>query len=156
MDQHGEQQDSPLGTTTVIQVGIVVEDIDAKVQAWAALLGCPPPSIIITDEWDRARTEYGGEPSQARAKLAFFNLGQVVLELIEPLGEPSTWRDQLNAHGASLHHIAFEVDDMGARVAALAALGIPMLQRGEYEGGRYAYLDGTSQLGAVLELLEND
>jgi methylmalonyl-CoA/ethylmalonyl-CoA epimerase len=42
------------------------------------------------------------------------------------------------------------------KIAYLGSHGVPLLQRGEYTGGRYAYLDGTAQLGTILELLEND
>ena len=75
---------------------------------------------------------------------------------LEPIDGPSTWKDQLDAHGDSLHHIAFTVDGMRERLDHLAGHGIPLVQRGEYTGGRYAYVDATGQLGAVLELLEND
>ena len=145
-----------LGSTIVTQVGIIVGDIEAKARAWAEVLGLPVPGIMITDAYERAQTEYKGEPSQARAKLAFFRLGQVELELIEPIGEPSTWQDQLDQHGDSLHHIAFEIKGMPEKVAYLETRGISLVQRGEYPGGRYAYLDGNAQLGAILELLEND
>ena len=145
-----------LGSTTVTQIGITVHDIEAKARAWAEVLGLPVPDIMIADVSERYQTEYNGRPSDARAKLAFFDLGQVSLELIEPVGEPSTWRDQLDEHGDSLHHIAFEIKGMPQRVAHLEAKGIPLVQRGEYPGGRYAYLDGKAQLGAILELLEND
>jgi catechol 2,3-dioxygenase-like lactoylglutathione lyase family enzyme len=145
-----------LGTTTITQVGIIVGDIETKAQAWADVLGLPAPEIIITDTVDLAHTEYQGESTPAQAKLAFFHLGQVDLELIEPVGGPSTWKDQLDQHGESLHHIAFVIQGMKEKVAYLEAKGIPLLQRGDYTGGRYAYLDGTAQLGAVLELLEND
>jgi catechol 2,3-dioxygenase-like lactoylglutathione lyase family enzyme len=145
-----------LGTTKVMQVGIIVSDIEAKVEAWSALLGVPAPPVVVTDPVEVAQTEYQGQRTPARAKLAFFQLGQVTLELIEPMGEPSTWNDQLAAHGESLHHIAFEVSGMGERLAALEAQGIPLLQRGEYSGGRYAYVDGNERLGAVVELLENE
>ena len=96
-----------LGTTTVTQVGIIVRDIEAKARAWSEVLGLPMPQIQVTDTVDIARTEYEGEPTYARAKLAFFHMGQVDIELIEPVGEPSTWKDQLDRHGDSLHHIAF-------------------------------------------------
>lgn len=145
-----------LGTTTVTQIGIIVRDIEAKARAWSEILGLPLPPIIITDTVDVAQTEYQGARSTARAKLAFFHMGQVDIELIEPIGEPSTWRDQLNQHGESLHHIAFEIKGMAERVAYLSSKGVPLVQRGEYTGGRYAYVDGVAQLGAVLELLEND
>jgi catechol 2,3-dioxygenase-like lactoylglutathione lyase family enzyme len=145
-----------LVSTIVTQVGIIVEDIEAKARAWAEVLGLPVPEIMITDIYERAQTEYDGKPSGARAKLAFFHLGQVDLELIELLGEPSTWKDQLDEHGDSLHHIAFEIKGMAERVAFLEGKGLSLVQRGEYSGGRYAYVDGSAQLGAILELLEND
>lgn len=145
-----------LGTTVLTQVGIIVADIESKAQAWADLLGLPVPEIIITDAVDLARTEYKGKPTPSRAKLAFFNLGQVDLELIEPIDGPSTWKDQLDQHGESLHHVAFEINGMQEKVALLDKAGFPLVQRGEYQGGRYAYLDGIARLGTILELLEND
>jgi len=145
-----------LGTITITQMGIIVQDIEAKARAWSEVLGLPVPEIMITDTYERAQTEYNGKPSNARAKLAFFHLGQVDLELIEPVGKPSTWQDQLDEHGDSLHHIAFEIKAMPEKVAYLEAKGLPLVQRGEYPGGRYAYINGNAQLGAILELLEND
>ena len=145
-----------LGTTMITQVGVIVADIETKAKAWADVLGLPVPEIIITDVVDVAQTEYEGESTPARAKLAFLHLGQVDLELIEPIDGPSTWKDQLDQHGESLHHIAFVINGMQEKVAYLDTKGLPLVQRGEYTGGRYAYVDGTAKLGAVLELLEND
>ncbi|NWG19467.1 MAG: VOC family protein [Chloroflexi bacterium] len=145
-----------LGSTVVVQVAITVPDIDAAASAWAALLGVPKPPIMITDPLEQAHTEYRGAPTPARAKLAFFRLGQVSLELIEPIDGPSTWKDGLDAHGPSLHHIAFQIKGMNEQLAILAAHGASLVQRGEYTGGRYAYVDGTARLGAVIELLEHD
>ena len=145
-----------LGTTMITQVGVIVADIETKAKAWADVLGLPVPEIIITDTVDVAQTEHKGESTPARAKLAFLHLGQVDLELIEPIDGPSTWKDQLDQHGESLHHIAFVINGMQEKVAYLDTKGLPLVQRGEYTGGRYAYVDGTAKLGAVLELLEND
>jgi catechol 2,3-dioxygenase-like lactoylglutathione lyase family enzyme len=139
-----------------MQVGIVVRDIEARARAWADILGLPMPEIQVTDTVDIARTEYQGRPTTAQAKLAFLHLGQVDVELIEPIGEPSTWKDQLDAHGDSLHHIAFQIKGMREKLAYLDAKGARLIQRGEYSGGRYAYVDAVPQLGVVLELLEND
>ena len=148
--------DKALGTTRITQVGIIVANIESKIKAWADVLGLPIPEIIITDKVELAMTEYKGKSTPARAKLAFFHLGQVDLELIEPIDGPSTWKDQLNQHGESLHHIAFVINGMKEKVAYLDAKGLPLVQRGEYTGGRYAYIDGINKLGTVLELLENN
>ena len=127
-----------LGSTIVVQVGM------------------PVPEIIVTDTVDVARTEYVGESTSARAKLAFFHLGQVDVELIEPIDGPSTWKDQLDAHGDSLHHIAVHIKGMPDTLAYLNSKDIDLVQRGEYAGGRYAYVDAIDELGRILELLEND
>lgn len=148
--------DQALGTTVITQVGIIVHDIEARARAWSDILGLPMPDIQVTDTVDLAHTEYHGAPSTARARLAFFHLGQVDVELIEPIGEPSTWNDQLQQHGDSLHHIAVQIKGMQAKLAYLDSKGMRLLQRGEYTGGRYAYVDGQAQLGTILELLEND
>jgi len=145
-----------LGNNIVTQVGIIVRDIEIKARAWSEILGLPMPNIIITDTVDKTQAEYNGKPTTARAKLAFFHTGQVTIELIEPIDGPSTWKDQLDQHSDSLHHIAFEIKGMKEKIAYLDSKGVPLVQRGEYTGGRYAYLDGGAQLGTVLELLEND
>ncbi len=147
---------TPLGNNKVMQVGVIVENIDDAVQAWSRLLGVEPPSITLTDSFAVSNAHYQGKPTPAQARLAFFDLGQVALELIQPIGEPSTWNDQLVAHDSSLHHIAFEIKGMDEHLGELAQHGLPLIQRGEYTGGRYAYVDGQRQFGAVIELLEND
>jgi methylmalonyl-CoA/ethylmalonyl-CoA epimerase len=148
--------ETPAGFQRITQIGLIVPDIETAVQAWATLLGRPAPEIIMTETLEIARTEYRGQPTPARAKLAFFHLGPLDLELIEPLGAPSTWNDQLVAQGPSLHHLAFEIKGMADWVARLAAQGLTLVQRGEYQGGRYAYFEGGERFGAVVELLEND
>lgn len=147
---------APLAGAQLTQIGLVVADIEAAARAWAAALGVPVPEIMLTDPVEAARTEYLGQSTPAQAKLAFIRLGQVTLELIEPVGAPSTWQTQLTDHGPSLHHLAFETTGLAGRLPALADAGLPLEQRGEYTGGRYAYFDGRRVYGAVVELLEND
>ena len=148
--------DHPLGNARIVQIGIVVSDIEAKAKAWADVFAMPVPEVRLTDPLELAPTRYCGEPSPGRAKLAFFHFENLDVELIEPVGGPSTWRDQLEAHGDSVHHIAFRIQAMGDKLAYLETKGVPLVQRGEYKGGRYAYTDGSAALGVVLELLEND
>lgn len=143
-----------LGSTTVAQIAIVVRNIEEACERWAKLLGVSVPNIIITQPGNEVHMTYRGQPSNAQAKLAFFNLGQVQLELIEPIGEPSTWKEALDKNGESVHHIAFWVEDMQASVDFLKQHGIPMIQRGDMGEGQYAYFDAEEKLGVQLELLE--
>jgi catechol 2,3-dioxygenase-like lactoylglutathione lyase family enzyme len=144
-----------LGTDQVTQIAIVVRDIKKAISEYAALLGVDEPPIIVTAGRDEAHTEYRGAPSDATAKLSFFNLGQVTVELIEPDGRPSTWQDHLDKHGEGVHHIAFQVTDMQKRLDDLNAHGMKTIQRGDYTGGCYSYVDSSAKLGVELELLEN-
>ena len=144
-----------LGAEIVCQVGVIVEDIAKTSRAWAELLGVEVPPARLTDGKEVTHARYRGESTDARARLAFFDLGQVQLELIEPVDGPSTWREFLDQHGQGIHHIAFRVRGMDGVIARLEARGVPLVQRGDYTGGCYAYLDGVPPLGAVLELLEN-
>jgi methylmalonyl-CoA/ethylmalonyl-CoA epimerase len=82
-------------------------------------------------------------------------MGQVQIELIEPIGQPSTWKEWLDEHGDGFHHIAFQIKGTDKVVAYLEGNGIPLVQQGQYPGGMYSYLDASHSLGLVLELLEN-
>ena len=143
-----------LGTDRVTQIAIVVRDIEKTASEYATLLGVEKPGVIVTAGLDEAHTQYRGAPSEATAKLCFFDLGQVSIELIEPDGKPSTWQDHLDKHGPGVHHIAFQITDMEARLKALAANGMETIQRGDFTGGRYAYVDSSAKIGVELELLE--
>lgn len=145
-----------LGTKIVTQIGILVNDIETVSQAWADFFGIDKPNIIVTDTVDKAQTEFRGESSVARAKLAFIDAGQLQIELIEPDHNPSTWREYLDEHGEGPHHIAFVIEGMKEKVTLLEGRGMPLIQKGEYTGGRYAYIDTFPQLKVLLELLEND
>jgi methylmalonyl-CoA/ethylmalonyl-CoA epimerase len=148
-------QKEGLNSRVVTQVGIIVRDIDKTARAWAELLGVEAPKPFLTDPVESAHTTYHGQSTPARARLAFFDLGQVQLELIEPVGGPSTWKDFLDQKGEGVHHIAFGIRDMDGQIRVLEKQGMPPVQRGDYTGGRYGYIASDAKLGVVLELLEN-
>jgi methylmalonyl-CoA/ethylmalonyl-CoA epimerase len=145
-----------MGTNIVTQIGIVVKDIEKTLDGYVDVFGLKErPGISLTDGLEKAHTKYRGQPSEAKAKLAFIHMGQVDIELIEPVGEPSTWKEFLDAHGEGVHHIAFVIKGTDQVVAYLEGKGIPLVQRGDYTGGMYNYMDSAPKLGVMLELLEN-
>ncbi len=133
-----------------------MNDVEKVSAAYAEFFGLEQPEIIITDTAGIAQTRYNGGPTEARAKLAFFDMGSLQLELIEPDHQPSTWRDYLNEHGEGPHHIAFVIEGMQEKIMLLEGKGFPLQQKGEYTGGRYAYMDTFKELKVLVELLEND
>jgi methylmalonyl-CoA/ethylmalonyl-CoA epimerase len=145
-----------LGKNVIAQIGILVNDIEKTSQNYADFFGIEKPEWSLTDTLERAKTEFEGDPTEARAKLAFFDMGSLQLELIEPDHNPSTWRKHLDEHGEGPHHIAFFIEGMIEKIAIMESKQIPLLQKGEYTGGRYAYMDTFKDLKIVMELLEND
>jgi methylmalonyl-CoA/ethylmalonyl-CoA epimerase len=82
-----------LDSSTIVQIGIIVKDAEKTASAYAGVFGIPKPAIVPIADDAFARTNYHGEPSTAKGKAAFFDLGPVQMELIEPVGAPSTWEE---------------------------------------------------------------
>jgi len=138
------------------QVGIIVDDIEKAAEAWSDFLGMDEtPRISIAEGHESKPTVFRGNPSDAKARLAFFQLDNITIELIEPLEGSSTWREFLEEQGPGIHHIAFEVDNMDRSVQLFGEAGIPEVQNGGWGTGEYAYMDGSGSLELIIELLEN-
>ncbi len=147
---------SSLANKKLAQVAFVTRDIERAKVRWAALLGVDPPSTIVTSPGSASRMTSHGIPSDATCKLAFFDLGGVQLELIEPIGEgSSTWHEGLQ-EGEGFHHIAFWTDNMAETFHTLGEHGAPMVQRGDMGDGQFAYFDGRGALLTRIEVLESN
>lgn len=146
------------GLRTLVQVALVVRDIQASSAKWAKVLGLPMPNIMVTDPGNEVKMSYRGKPSNAQAKLSFFHLGAVALELIEPIGDDSAWAEGLQKDGEGLHHLGFWVDDPKTLEARLEEQGMPMVHTGRLgdDSGSYGYFDSAPQLGVMLEYLHRD
>lgn len=140
------------------QMAFITNDVEAAKVKFAKMFGfdpVPPTCGIGTPEV--AKTEYMGKPApEIDCKIAYFDFGNIQVELMEPNEYPSAWRDMLNMKGECLHHVSFWVKDIGARIADCEAKGMTMVQRGIFamNNGAYAYLDTNGQLPYMIELLE--
>ena len=143
-----------MGTHVVTQIALVVKDIDKAIEAYSRIFELPKPDVMLTDP-TTANGTYRGAPTNAQAKLAFFHLGQVDLELIEPVVGESVWQEVLDEKGEGFHYIAFQIKGTDGVTDFLDQNGIPTIQQGQYTGGIYTYVDSEPQLGVMLELLEN-
>jgi len=139
----------------ITQIALVVKDIERAKAVWAQLLGVEEPATIETESRESTHMTFEGVPSEGRAKLSFFNFENIVLELIEPIGGPSTWQDFLEKRGEGIHHIAFQVEDLEETLDRFEKIEVGIEQKGEFKGGCYVYTDSKSELGAVIELLHS-
>jgi len=144
-----------LPSTKLAQVAFVVKEIEPAMARWSALLGHPIPNIIVTDPGDQVNQIYRGNPSFGQCKLAFFDLGGVQLELIEPIGTDTAWYEGLDRNGERFHHLAFWTEDMDAATAALSEHGVDAVHRGDMGEGQYVYFDGDVPFGTFFEFLQH-
>ena len=141
-----------LGSFT--HIALVVRDIDQAIDTYCRLLGAERPPFKQTGAPDQAKVLFEGKPTPARARQSFFTVGGLRVELMQPDEHPSTWREALDTQGEGMHHVAFDVKSIDETADRLAAMGMPVVQTGFYNGGRYAYVDSRAALGMMLELLE--
>ncbi len=140
----------------MMQVGIIVKDVEKSAKAWAGFLGYEEvPKVNVATGSDLNPTTYKGSPTDATAKLAFFQLDNITIELIEPDGKPSTWQEFLDTKGEGIHHIAFNVKGMKTYIKNFEDNGISLVQHGGWDTGEYSYMDGSGSLGLIIELLEH-
>ena len=88
------------------------------------------------------------------SRYAFFQCGEVMIELIQPIG-PGSNQDYLEQCGSGLHHICYEVDDIQEgmhRAERYFMLRDKEPQQGAF-GSQICFLDPASILNIETELV---
>jgi methylmalonyl-CoA/ethylmalonyl-CoA epimerase len=138
----------------IVQIGIVVANRDQTTRLLTSLFGIGPFRLV---EWpDRAESKYAyrGVEEHIRVSQAFVQLGDVEVELIQPVEGRNAYQDFLDETGGGIHHILFEVNDIDPVLRDLAKSGVAVLQSGTgiRPGTRWALLDTRELLGFFVEL----
>ena len=103
--------------------------------------------------------EYEGQedvPSQ-KVRVAFFRTGDVRIELLEPTEPDSPVAKFLEKRGEGLHHMAFTVEDIQARIDEFKQSGFRMIDEQPRPGSHHmqiAFLHPKSSFGVLTELCE--
>ena len=139
----------------LVQIGIVVPDLDKTTRLLDSLFGIGPFRSVVWPNRPESKYEHRGVEEHILISQAFVQLGQVEIELIQPLeGERNAYKQFLDETGGGIHHILFEVKDIDPVLQALAESGVTVLQSGTgiRPGTRWALLDTQEQLGFLVEL----
>jgi methylmalonyl-CoA/ethylmalonyl-CoA epimerase len=141
----------------LVQVCLMVRDVEATAARYVQVFGFPMPEFQTTLLHDHTHATYYGEPTDSRAKLTCFGIGQIQFELLQPLEPRSCWKDHLDRHGESIHHVSFFVPKTKVVVDSFVNHGYVNMQQGLFtgQGGMYTYLDTDKDLAVVIELLEH-
>lgn len=96
---------------------------------------------------------YEEVPSQ-KVKTAFFDVGGVHIELLEPTSPESTIAQFIEKRGEGIHHIAFASDDITGQLAGAKNAGVKLLHEVPFEGAAgklVAFLHPKSTYGVLTE-----
>jgi len=105
----------------------------------------------------RAQFEGIEEVAEQKVRVAFFRIGDVKLELLEPTTPESTIAKFIEKKGEGLHHVAYEVKDIQARLNELKAEGVKLIDETPRMGAHHmkvAFLHPKSSAGILTELCE--
>jgi methylmalonyl-CoA/ethylmalonyl-CoA epimerase len=91
-------------------------------------------------------------------KIAFIRVGEVLIELLEPI-EPGVGRigQFIEEKGEGFHHIAFRVEDLNHAMNRLSQIEVPLRDkepRDGADGSRIAFIDPISTQNVLTELVE--
>ena len=124
-------------------IGIAVRSIEAQRPFYEGALG--------------AKFEGLEEVPSQKVRVAFFRVDNVRLELLEPTDPSGPIAKFLDKRGEGLHHLAFTVDDIQARIDALKQSGLQMVDETPRAGAhrmQIAFLHPKSTHGVLTELCE--
>ena len=120
-------------------IGIVVEDIEKSRKRYEKIFGI---KVGIKPYEDK----------NMKVKILFFDLGDMKIELIEPVGESGVSRF-LEKKGEVLHHLAYEVRDINKTVKNLKEKGANIIEPVDAYEGRVAFIH-PKDVGILIEFVE--
>lgn len=128
--------------TKIDHLGIAVHSLDQAVPYYEKALGLKC-----------LRRE---EVASQKVRTAFFTLGEVHLELLEPTGPESPIAKYLEKNpSGGIHHIAFGTDDVDGQLRQASSAGVKLIHEKAVEGAGgklVAFLHPKSTFGVLTEL----
>ncbi len=126
--------------TRIDHLGLAVRSLDTAIPYYEKALGL--------------RCEHREEVPSQKVRAAFFTVGEVHLELLEPTSADSPVAKFLEQHGEGVHHVAFATDEIGAQLRSAADAGVRLIHPEPFEGAAgklVAFLHPKSTHGVLTE-----
>ena len=127
--------------TKIDHLGIAVSSLDEAVAAWEKVLGI--------------RCERIEEVPSQKVRTAFFDVGGVHLELLEPTSDDSPIAKAIASRGEGVHHIAFATNDVAAQLNQAKQAGVKLINETPVPGAggkQVGFLHPKSMRGVLTEL----
>jgi len=127
-------------------LGIAVRSVSAALKFYRDTLGL---EVVGKEEPEEVPTE--------GVRIAFLQVGQSRLELLEPLDAASVVGRFLDRRGEGIHHVCLRVTDIEASLAGLRGRGAEVIEPAPRRGAggrKVAFIHPRSTGGVLLELVE--
>lgn len=124
-------------------IGIAVNSIESSLPFYTEVLKLPLLSIEEVDS--------------ERVKIAFLQVGETKLELLEPTNLESPIAKFIEKRGEGIHHVALGVSSIEERIAEIRENGIKMINEEPKigaGGASVAFMHPKSTGGVLFELCE--
>ena len=126
--------------TQIDHLGIAVRNIDESIEYYEKSLGL--------------HCHGREEVESQKVKTAFFEAGEVHIELLEPTADDSPIAKFLEKNGEGIHHIAFRTDDIDTQLKQASDTGVRLIHEVPFEGAAnklVAFLHPKSTRGVLTE-----
>ncbi len=151
-------RDAPFPLKGIAQVCIVVPDLERAVESFWHTFGVGPWHFYTYGKPLLKRMTRWGKPCEYRMRVALSYIGDMRVELIQPLEGDTVYSEFVEKHGYGVHHLGVLTDDMAESVRQAEGAGLVMAMDGAGFGldgdGHYAYLDTEEAIGTTIELIE--
>lgn len=121
-------------------IGIAVENLDASTKYFEEALGL--------------KCHGTEEVASQMVKTAFFEAGEVHIELLEPTSPESPIAKFLAKNGEGIHHVAFGTDDIDGQLSKAEDAGVRLIHKTPIPGAAeklVAFLHPKSTHGVLTE-----
>jgi len=140
----------------IFQIAWVTRDLEKSMDAWIEHLKVGPWRVYSFSEKTVRNLKVGGEPVEGpfEFRIAISWIGDMEVELIQPVKGPMIYQEFIERRGEGLHHIKEKIEDadMAGVVADYEGRGIAVTQTGQFFKDFHFYLDTEAKVDFVYEL----
>jgi methylmalonyl-CoA/ethylmalonyl-CoA epimerase len=129
--------------TRIDHIGVAVEQIEPSLEFYRDVLELRVAHREVVDEQG--------------VEAVLLDLGENHVELLAPLGPETPVGRFLAKKGPGLHHVAYQVKDIDATLAALKRAGMALIDeqpRTGIRGSRVAFMHPGATAGVLTEIVE--
>ncbi len=125
----------------ISHLGIAVKNLEEAREFYRSVFGLESSDPIIVGD--------------GKLKVSMVEVGGVLIELLQPVGDEGVIANFLEKRGEGFHHICYEVEDIKAEIASFKATGIEVLDEVKPSAeGMIVFLHPRGTHGVLVELVE--